>query len=111
VETIGDQYMVASGLPIQNVYHAPELANLALDLLAAVSAFRLQHLPHEPVRVRIGIHSGPVVGGVVGMTMPRYCLFGDTVNMASRLTTHGERMRQFIIYGLYFEVNLSSYIT
>ncbi|XP_053117185.1 retinal guanylyl cyclase 1 isoform X2 [Hemicordylus capensis] len=90
VETIGDAYMVASGLPKRNGNrHAGEIANMSLDILSAVGTFRMRHMPEVPVRIRIGLHSGPCVAGVVGLTMPRYCLFGDTVNTASRMESTG----------------------
>lgn len=79
VETIGDAYMVVSGLPIKNGYgHVGEIASMSLDLLQAVRNHRISHRPNETLKLRIGIHTGPVVAGVVGLTMPRYCLFGDT---------------------------------
>ncbi|XP_053218136.1 retinal guanylyl cyclase 1 isoform X1 [Podarcis raffonei] len=90
VETIGDAYMVASGLPKRNGNrHAGEIANMSLDILSAVGTFKMRHMPDVPVRIRIGLHSGPCVAGVVGLTMPRYCLFGDTVNTASRMESTG----------------------
>ncbi|XP_062391830.1 retinal guanylyl cyclase 1 [Sardina pilchardus] len=86
VETIGDAYMVASGVPTRNGNrHAAEVTNMSLDILHSMGAFRMRHMPNVKVKIRIGLHSGPVVAGVVGLTMPRYCLFGDTVNTASRM--------------------------
>ena len=84
VETIGDAYMVVSGLPERTEQHAGNIASMALELLSAVSTFKIHHRPKDTLRLRIGIHSGPVVAGVVGLAMPRYCLFGDCVNTASR---------------------------
>ncbi|KAM9500438.1 retinal guanylyl cyclase 2 [Clarias gariepinus] len=90
VETIGDAYMVASGLPVPNGNrHAAEISNMALDILSAVGTFKMRHMPDVPVRIRIGLHTGSCVAGVVGLTMPRYCLFGDTVNTASRMESMG----------------------
>uniref|UniRef100_A0A8C8JGQ0 Guanylate cyclase n=1 Tax=Oncorhynchus tshawytscha TaxID=74940 RepID=A0A8C8JGQ0_ONCTS len=90
VETIGDAYMVASGLPKRNGNkHAAEIANMSLNILSSVGTFQMRHMPGIPVRIRIGIHSGSCVAGVVGLTMPRYCLFGDTVNTASRMESTG----------------------
>ncbi|XP_076843408.1 retinal guanylyl cyclase 2 [Brachyhypopomus gauderio] len=90
VETIGDAYMVASGLPVPNGNrHAAEIANMALDILSTVGTFKMKHMPDVPVRIRIGLHTGSCVAGVVGLTMPRYCLFGDTITTASRMETTG----------------------
>uniref|UniRef100_A0A672RQH0 Guanylate cyclase n=1 Tax=Sinocyclocheilus grahami TaxID=75366 RepID=A0A672RQH0_SINGR len=90
VETIGDAYMVASGVPNRNGNrHAAEMANMSLDILHCIGTFQMRHMPDVKVKIRIGLHSGPVVAGVVGLKMPRYCLFGDTVNTASRMESTG----------------------
>ncbi|XP_041367586.1 atrial natriuretic peptide receptor 2-like [Gigantopelta aegis] len=94
VETIGDAYMLASGLPQRNgERHIKEIADCAMDILASISNFFIPHQPDRNLRIRIGIHTGSVVAGVVGLAMPRYCLFGDAVNVASRMESTGLPMK------------------
>lgn len=86
--------MVVSGLPIRNGnIHAGEIASMSLHLLEAIREFKIRHRPNDTLKLRIGIHSGPVCAGVVGLKMPRYCLFGDTVNTSSRMESTGEALK------------------
>ncbi|XP_077869576.1 speract receptor-like [Saccoglossus kowalevskii] len=90
VETIGDAYMLVSGLPLRNgINHAGQIASSAMHLLDALSTFKVRHLPEKVLQLRVGIHTGPCLAGVVGLTMPRYCLFGDTVSVAARMESSG----------------------
>jgi len=94
VETIGDAYMVVSGLPTPNgIKHAREIARMSIRLLEKVKTFQIRHKPKEKMKLRIGLHTGPCCAGVVGVKMPRYCLFGDAVNTASRMESNGEPMK------------------
>jgi len=120
VETIGDAYMAVAGCPTAEdpSVAALRMANFAVDVIAAVRNYRPECIGDRTLEIRVGLHSGPVVAGVVGSKMPRcllvlavyicryyvcdycvyyctcrYCLFGDTVNTASRMESNSAAMR------------------
>ena len=87
IKTIGDCYMVAAGLPIGRPDHAQAIAHMALDMLETMRA-------NDPIgrlglELRVGINSGPVVAGVIGRKRFLYDMWGDAVNIASRMESHG----------------------
>ena len=88
IKTIGDAYMVASGVPIERSDHAHALAAFALDIQSELKAIA-KELNRE-LDIRIGIHSGPVTAGVIGTQKFAYDLWGDTVNTASRMESNGK---------------------
>lgn len=86
IKTIGDNYMVVGGLPIPREDHAEVVVGLAIEMRKAIADFRLAD--GQPLTMRIGINSGPVVAGVIGASKFIYDLWGDTVNVASRMESN-----------------------
>ncbi|WP_008310402.1 adenylate/guanylate cyclase domain-containing protein [Leptolyngbya sp. PCC 6406] len=99
IKTIGDAYMAAGGLPVMIPDHADAVALMALDMQQAMEHFIRPD--GTPFRLRIGINLGPVIAGVIGMRKFAYDLWGDTVNMASRMETTGEAGRIQVTTAVY----------
>ncbi|MEX0272355.1 adenylate/guanylate cyclase domain-containing protein [Leptolyngbyaceae cyanobacterium UHCC 1019] len=86
IKTIGDAYMAVCGLPVPRADHADAIAAMALDMQQAIAHFKTDL--GDPFRIRIGINTGPVVAAVIGIKKFSYDLWGDAVNIASRMETH-----------------------
>jgi adenylate cyclase len=87
IKTIGDAYMVAGGLPVRRADHVEAIAEMALDIQKEINRFNAEY--STQVQIRIGINTGPVVAGIIGRKKFIYDLWGETVNTASRMESHG----------------------
>ncbi|MEE2780104.1 MAG: adenylate/guanylate cyclase domain-containing protein, partial [Myxococcota bacterium] len=87
IKTIGDAYMAAGGVPKGDGPATPDVVRLALDMIAVVDDIPVQK--GTTLQLRIGVHEGPVVAGVIGRRKFIYDLWGDTVNTAARMESHG----------------------
>ncbi|CAP37808.2 Protein CBR-GCY-29 [Caenorhabditis briggsae] len=94
VETIGDAYMVVSGIPMENGRrHVANIASVTLEIMELLKTFVVPHRQNHRLSIRLGFASGPVAAAVVGLNSPRFCLFGETVNIASIMESSGEGER------------------
>lgn len=92
IKTIGDSYMCAGGLPVANTTNASDVVKAAIEIQDYMQQYSLKQKANnkEVFEIRIGIHTGPVVAGIVGVKKFAYDIWGDTVNIASRMESAGE---------------------
>jgi class 3 adenylate cyclase len=87
IKTIGDAYMLVGGLPTPRPDHVEAVANMALEMLTTIN--NINQAAHAHFQIRIGFHTGPVIAGIIGKNKFNYDLWGDTVNIASRMESRG----------------------
>merc|ERR1719189_3163708 len=89
VETIGDAYLIVAGCPVKTANHAIKICDMAFDMMDGISMLK-DPSNGEAIHMRIGCHSGPVVAGVVGLKMPRFCLFGINVGLTEKFESNSK---------------------
>ncbi|XP_059085656.1 soluble guanylate cyclase 88E-like isoform X1 [Tigriopus californicus] len=92
VETIGDAYLIVSGCPVKSTNHALKICDMAFDMMDGIAVMK-DPGTGQAVEMRIGCHTGSVVAGIVGLKMPRYCLFGLNVALTEKLESNSKPMR------------------
>merc|ERR1712038_2040810 len=92
VETIGDAYLIVAGCPVKATNHALKICDMAFDMMDGISMLKDPGTGKD-VQMRIGCHSGPVVAGIVGLKMPRYCLFGLNVGLTEKFESNSQPMK------------------
>merc|ERR1719305_1427974 len=92
VETIGEAYLIVAGCPVKASNHALKICDMAFDMMDGISMLK-DPSNGEAILIRIGCHSGPVIGGVVGLKMPRYCLFGVNVGLTEKFEANSKPMK------------------
>jgi len=106
IKTIGDAYMCASGLPEKHDHHALNAVLMGLEMICVMNEINADHVKHgrQEWLVRVGVHTGPLVAGVVGGKKFAYDIWGDTVNTASRMEHASEPGRLNISGATYSQV-------